>query len=882
MVRLLKRIALIGLAALTVVFGALVAIAYFYEDEVKARLVEELNAHLKAPLYQSGIDLTLIKRFPQASLRIHDVLVHEVRTDSLPADTLLAAKDLYLEFSLLALLSGDYTVSELHGTEVRLRPGLDRNGAENWLIWKTDSSAGGGTSFALKKVTFDGLAARYRDDRSQLEIAATSKRMAVRARFRDEGSALETTGDLLLQHWRDANGLQLADRKGDVKLTMTFGGPDGAFRITKGEVLLGRTPLNVTLAVERGAKGRSLDLRANGFGLDLASVVALLPERLHAPLHSYGLDGEADVALHYGGPLDGDGPVLSVGMKLRDGRFKEQTSGTVLKGVRGELALELTPNGTPRKLVVKGFSAQSASGTLGGGLELNGVKNAKLTADVHGDLALADLLRFARVDTLEQVAGRLKAEARVTGRLRDVAHIKPADLRALTIDGTAQLKDASLKMKGLRHRITALDADLALRGNDALVNGLRCDLQGNAIRLSGTLRNLMPYLFFPDQHLTIAARGSSPRIDLASLLTEGSSKGGSGYVFKLPALVDLDLKADVDELVMEDFSARDIDGTLRLQDRVLSMAPLSFRTAGGTVHGELRLDGRLAQAYPLTISGDVQNIDAAQLFAEFRDFGQSFITRQHLKGRGDARFTFTAPLTPAFDLDQDHLHCVADVVVENGELNGHPSLLEVADYLRKNKLVSPFVDTDELRTRLQHVTFARLENRIEIKDRAVFLPQMLVKSSVMDIEVSGTHGFDGAVDDHLNFRLGDLFRTADSGHDEFGPIIDDGTGLRIFLHMSGTTDDLRFSNDGAMAAAKRKEKMRQETAELKGILKGIWTGEKAVPPQAPPPQGRITIEPEEGGEAPAQSHAAGRPKKGLGRLLEKSEKDDEQGTISIE
>lgn len=891
MIRLARRIALIALAASVLLFGALVTIAYVYEDEVKARLVDALNAHLKTPLYQSGIELTLIKRFPQASLRIHDVLVREVRTDSVAADTLFAAQDLYLEFSLFALLSGNYTVSELHGQAVKLQPGLDANGAENWLIWRTDSTSGSGTGFALKKVSFDGLDLRYRDDRSHLEIAGASRRMAVRGRFRPEGSALETTGDLLLLHWRDANGVQLSDRKGDVKLTMAFGGADGAFRITKGEVLFGKTPLNVTLAVDHGARGRTMDLRANGFGLDLASVVALLPEALNRPLRSYGLDGEADVAVHYGGPLDGPGPVLSAGMKLREGRFREQSSGTVFKDVRGELAVELTPEGTPRKLVVRGFSAQCASGSLGGNVELNGLKQAKLTADLHGDLALADLLRFARVDTLEQVDGRLKAEAHITGKLRDVGRITPADLRALTISGTAQLKDASLKMKGVRHRITALNAELALRGNDALVNGLRCDVQGNAIELSGTLRNLMPYLLFPDQHLTIDARGRSPRVDLASLLTESTAAaGGSAYVFTLPALVDLDLKADVGELVMEAFSAQAISGSLRLQDQVLSIDPLSFRTAGGSVRGNIRLDGRPAGAYPLSIAGDVKGIDVTALFAEFQDFGQSFITQRHLKGRGDARFTFTAPLTPAFRLDEDRLHCVADVVVENGELNGHASLLEVAGYLEKNKLVSPFVDTDALRERLQHVTFARLENRIEIKDRNVYLPQMLVQSSVMDIEVSGAHGFDGTVDDHLNFRLGDLFRTADSGHDEFGPIIDDGTGLRIFLHMYGTTSALQFGNDGAMAAARRKEKMKQETAELKGILKGIWTGTK--PTAAPPaqPQGRITIEParpaggpEGGTDAPAETRTATRPKKGgLGRLLEKGKDDEEQETIILE
>jgi len=88
----------------------------------------------------------------------------------------------------------------------------------------------------------------------------------------------------------------------------------------------------------------------------------------------------------------------------------------------------------------------------------------------------------------------------------------------------------------------------------------------------------------------------------------------------------------------------------------------------------------------------------------------------------------------------------------------------------------------------------------------------------MDMELSGTHGFDDRIDHHINFRLSDLFRKAGRDRDEFGPIVDDGTGMRIFLHMYGTASDPQFANDGAMAAARRKKQFQQEKQELRSIL----------------------------------------------------------------
>src|SRR5690606_28090133 len=111
------------------------------------------------------------------------------------------------------------------------------------------------------------------------------------------------------------------------------------------------------------------------------------------------------------------------------------------------------------------------------------------------------------------------------GTLRDMAHLRAADLRALRINGTITLRDASLKLKGVRHRVEHLDADLAVQGNDATVQGLKLEFQGSPVTLSGTLRNLVPHLLFTHQRLTIEARGSSPRIDLGALLTSEPGEG---------------------------------------------------------------------------------------------------------------------------------------------------------------------------------------------------------------------------------------------------------------------------------------------------------------------------------------------------------------------
>lgn len=58
------------------------------------------------------------------------------------------------------------------------------------------------------------------------------------------------------------------------------------------------------MSITPGRSGDVLELRANGFGLDLASVVQLLPENLRRTMRRYGMAGNADLAIHYAGPLE--------------------------------------------------------------------------------------------------------------------------------------------------------------------------------------------------------------------------------------------------------------------------------------------------------------------------------------------------------------------------------------------------------------------------------------------------------------------------------------------------------------------------------------------------------------------------------------------------
>lgn len=879
--RWLRR-TLVGAGAAVLLFLATAfLLATVYEDEVKVALLAELNDHLVAPVTHQGIDLTLVQQFPQASLRFKDVLITSAGKPA-TTDTLLYAEDLFLSFSLWDLFAGEYAVDRITGKHVVLHPGYDARGAENWLIWRSDSTSNGPSSFALNEVAFDGLSVRYRDARRALEVSTESRNMVLSGLFDGKGATVRLKGDAWLRHLLTGNGSTFADHQSDLDLVMELGRPDAAFRITQGKVMAGNLPLDLSLTVARADSNHTIDLSVLGADAQLKHLVAQLPPAARRVLKSYAIQGEADIALRYTGTLAGDGPDLELTAVLRDAGMKEQSTGTRFTDINGEVEALLASDGSPKRLVVKDLSARSGSGTLRADLRVNGTRNALVRLDLRTDMALADLLHFARIDTVAKATGRVKATLHANGKLRDVRNLRAADLRALAFSGNAELQKSTLKLRTVRHPFEDMSGNVALKGNDATLTNGRATVQGSTISMTGTLGNLMPYLFFDDQPLNITATASAPYVDLARLLAASEKKAKGNGDITLPALINLDLRTTVDELVFADFSATSITGRLILKERVLKATDVSCTTAKGSVTADLSMDGREARSFPLAVNATLKDIDVKELFREFQDFGQAFMGHQHLKGTADVRLSLTAPLTPSLHMDEKKLVCVADLTVRDGALVQHEALMDVAKHIRGNKLIAPLVDTDELGKRLANVTFSTLTNTISIRDGAVHVPAMVVKNNVLEIEMSGKHAFDNTIDHHLSFRLNKLL-ALDGEADAFGPVEDDGTGLRVFLHMYGNSADPQFANDRAMASAHRKAKRQEEGAGLKQLLREELGGKTEGPTERKATAGtpRFTTQwAEDSARTTEAVVPVQRKPKGLGRLFK--EEEDEKETFNVE
>ena len=133
------------------------------------------------------------------------------------------------------------------------------------------------------------------------------------------------------------------------------------------------------------------------------------------------------------------------------------------------------------------------------------------------------------------------------------------------------------------------------------------------------------------------------------------------------------------------------------------------------------------------------------------------------------------------------------------------------------KLVLGKKNIDLLEQKLGSISFKTLENSIIIKDGILRIPKMHIGSTALDMNVAGTHSFENEIDYRFIFRFRDLM--ANDRDSEFGQVIDDGTGIKMYMRMHGTLDNPIIEWDNTSRKEQAKENREQAKQDAKSILK---------------------------------------------------------------
>lgn len=878
----LKKIGLILLALILLVFAGGLAFVSIYEEEIEQFAQEKIQESLVTDMSVSSLDFTIWDQFPQASIVFRDVLIEETFVEH---DTLLYADKVFLQLDLFDVISGNYTVKDVTIETASLIIKRNPSGLDNYHFWKEAEGEGSEFSFALESVSLNDVATVIDDKKAEFALDVFADDVTLSGAFADKAFDLDAQAKVFIEEITVGVEKYVSRKNLLADFAMEINTGESAYYIREGAFELENIPFTATGSLMDQDEGILCDLKIDGEKVEIANVLEHLPESYKQSIAAYRAKGHINIDGKLEGMAGGgQHPNISATYTIDGARFIHHNSGVAMTDIRSKGAFE-KENGEAEILTITAFQADFESGSFTSSGVIAEFAHPWIDLSFNGNMDLSDFHKFLELETVEELNGQFRLNASYQGKIADPSHITITDLNRAKVSGVMQFSDAIFQPKDAPHAFDKLKGKFTLANNDATIQNLTGVVQDSQFGLQGTLKNFLPFLLVEDERLSIQASFASSGLDFNTLLAEGGNKSSDEYHLVFPTDIDFDLDLSVDGLKFREFAATDIRGKALMNDRVFRLSPISLNTAEGQFSANVIADGRKASGFDVTCSAQLSDINVNELFREFENFGQEFIRDDHLKGIADAHVEFKSAFSNALQCNSDDIVSVVDIEVRDGELIDLRSMRNISQYVRTNAFVAPFVDEDALDDKLSHIYFATLHNEIDIRNGEITIPKMEIVSSAMDISATGTHSFENFIDYTIGFKIRDILSRQQES--EFGSIEDDGLSNSFFLSMDGHVDNPQFGYDRMAHKEKRKEDREKEKQNVKALLKeelGLFKGDDTVGDYPAPKDNfsaTVTISLDDDSEDEDKKDNK-KPKKKRRGWLKGDDKEDDKVTISFD
>lgn len=852
----LRRASLFVFLIVILAIAAAGAVGYYYKDDVKGLVINELNKHLNTKIIIDGknINFTVLKNFPYAAVEFHHVTALEAVKNRTP-DTLFQAGVISLQFNLIDIYQKNYSVKKVLLKDVDLFVRVDKNGNDNYHFWKPSTTQDSSDfSFSLERITATNVYVDYKNYQSKQAFEFIVVENELSGSFSADDYSLKTESNIYINNIVDKQTSYLQDK--NIRLELNVLAKNDHYRISNSLLGIEELLLNVDGNVVMADNVADLDLRIDGDNIDIENLLSLVPSRYKEKIENYDSKGSFEFTSLISGKMSArETPQVKMAFEIKEAQIVESSSGVPLSNV---LLKGTFTNGDRRDfsssvLQVDSFSANINEGKIVLAGAVSQFDNPLLKGIVKADFSLGQLNGFLKFDKVEEIAGDILLEASLDGTFDDLFSKISTEGN---IEGDLFIKNGSLKLQESTIVMKDINGDFDFHKNKLLINELTGYLDESDFLLKGSLLNLAGFFVENNEDVIVDASLESQKLDLNTLLASNEKTYGvDDYKFSLPEYLDLRLDATIQELSFRKFNATTIDGVVKVRNQKMLVDQLQFSALDGAINLTGTVDCIDTTKVMVNCFSELKNINIKKLFFAFENFGQMNITDANIEGALTADVRFAASFSPELELDDNSVSANIDMKVEKGELNKVESM----------KSLSRFVELEEL----ENVTFSTLTNQFEINKKTISFPKMKINSNAFSVTVAGRHTFDNEINYRIGLTLDKLlFRKAKKAKREnetFGKVEDDGLGrTSLFIIMKGTVDNPIFKYDKKEAVLTLKNNIKTEKATLKEILREEFKSKKdtTVRKKKPEPAPDFIIDwEEEKEEEPQPSKTLKRPRK---------------------
>jgi len=800
----LRKVLFYSVLVILVAVISLAVSAFLFKDQIIKQFILKANEQLSTPVKIGTIDVSIFQSFPRISIVFNDVYVEDSHPGIYP---LLTARQVSFHLNPVDVYRGQYTILGLQVVDSETNLKVDARGENNYTITK-ESTGAGPIRFELKNVNLKNTRVRYSDLERTDEYIFTSEQLYASIKSADNRYAIAAKGDVDTEKLNVGKISLLEGKSFLINTSLTYDDVQKSLHIQSANLQLS-TSLFAVKGSYSWKEKNLINLVTEGENTDIQTLLSLLPENTAGTFRQYQSRGD----IYFRASLEGEisekkSPAFSASFGFSKATFfhPQYKSKIEEASMEGSFA---TPSLRDASLAV--LSLKNIIGKLNGkpfqaNLVVRNFIDSDVILDFKGDIDAEALTSFYPMESLKQVTGNLFTDIAFEGKLSWLK--SRATAQRVSTRGSVEARDISLTYGKENIPLKNLNGVFQFNNNDLALSNVSAQLGSSEIRLNGFFKNIITFLLFNDQPVGIEADLKSSFLNVDELFAFAFGKETKGgpveeYEFRISPNIYLNFNCDVGKLQYKRFAGRSLKGDLLVKNQVAVSRNIQVKTMGGN----LSLTGIVVATNPKAIDVmstlKLDGLSVDSVFYVFENFQQTFIQDKHLRGKAFADVSLELTLNQNLKLFQETLVADISANIKNGELNQFEPL----------KRLNKYLDDEGLNA----LRFADLKNEIHIENKTVYIPQMEVRSNVTVLQISGTHTFN----QHIDYRVvTPLNNKRKIDINEAAGAIEEMEGrAKLYLKITGTTDDYRVQYDTEAVKKKIVSDLKKEVQELKDVFK---------------------------------------------------------------
>ena len=802
-IRIIKYIISILALIILLVFGVLFSVIKLYDKEIKDIALKQINNQLISPMIIQNIELSAFNYFPAISLQFSNLLIKDPLANN---DTLLFAKNAFLNFDAYDLINKKYIVRKLVLKNGSLAAKVSSDGKENFDVFiSKDKSENNNFKFSLEQLTLKDFSVNYQNIPLSQQYDFTISDSKLKGQFSNQEYDLNILSSMSVNKF-DLEGVNyISSKNANTEIILQVKNDPFSLVIKKGKLKI--ADMNFFLEGDyKSSKKDRINLNIKGNQIQISEIFSILPLDYASIKTKYSSEGIFNFDGNLNGEINNKQPLsFFVNFNTENATLKDKLNNIQLE----KIDLSGTFNNKEQNLKIINFSALMNDKIMRGNLEIDNFKTPTYFLNIEG---LFDLNKIPFFTTLKDFSldgeTAIEMETKIT--------TKNDKLFFENLDGNIVSEKINIEYLPLKTQLELNDfeADISKKNMDITVQNSFFNEDEFSMNL-----NFMDWnKWFQADSKKIKCNYDLKldKFHLDDFLEIFDSKDSSKTDYK----IDLEGAIAANELYYDNLKFFNISSKRLKINKSIEIKNLFMESYDGEIllniyNADLNSDNQ-----NWLIDGELSSLNIKQLMKSFNDFDQDYIINEHISGSISSDFNSQLIFDSLNNWDFQNSSIESKNTFKDIVLLEYPFLYDILKVFENSVITRNIIDINHYEKNLHKVVFKDFKSTIIFSDGITEIDKTNFENDVLDFSFYGNYNLENLVDYHLSFNWADIVRKKKSKSDivQENPV----KGKQLYLKISGPVEDLNYGFDKAEIKKERKEIISNEKETIKDIIKGDY------------------------------------------------------------